>query len=216
VAQAQRIRDSRGMPEFVFNPMRGEIYAEALDLKGNPSPKTDWWEAKHKATKEKYRYTVAHWCATEARFRRHLKKVKEADLTNYTHLDDILPRLTFDDVVHRRFLGPDHRSFVPDFGVYIATEVGEKVVYQLLSRQMVLFCVERRKAWRLLQSKAGIENLEYRAQRQLLKKVDAGDIPLAEFLANVSVMLRDELAGDGGAVPAKSKAAPGETVPSRA
>tara|TARA_B100000315_G_scaffold230844_1_gene241615 strand:- start:2594 stop:7309 length:4716 start_codon:yes stop_codon:yes gene_type:complete len=216
VAQAQRIRDSRGMPEFVFNPMRGEVYTEALDVKGNPSPKTDWWDAKHKATKEKYRYTVAHWCATEARFRRHLKKAKEADLPNYTHLDDILPRLTFDDVVQRRFLDPSHRAFVPDFGVYIATEVGDKVVYQLLSRQMVLFCVERRKAWRLLQSKAGIENLEYQAQRQLLKKVDAGDIPLAEFRANASAMLRDELAGDGGAVPAKSTAADGKTVPSRA
>jgi pyruvate-ferredoxin/flavodoxin oxidoreductase len=30
---------------------------------------------------------------------------------------------------------------------------------------MVLFCVERRKAWRLLQSKAGIENRDYKAQR---------------------------------------------------
>jgi hypothetical protein len=34
-----------------------------------------------------------------------------------------------------------------------------------VSRHMVLFCVERRKAWRLLQSKAGIENRDYKAQR---------------------------------------------------
>ena len=209
VAQAQSIRDSRGMPEFVFNPMRGEIYNEALDLKGNPSPKTDWWEAKHKTTKEKYRYTVAHWCATEARFRRHLKKVKEEDLSNYTHLDDILPRLTFDDVVQRRFLNASHRAFVPDFGVYMATDQGGKVVYQLLSRQMVLFCVERRKAWRLLQSKAGIENLEYKAQRSLLKKVDAGEVALEAFLSQSGAMLREEIAGNGGA---KAPATPPRTV----
>jgi hypothetical protein len=30
--QAQRIRDSRGMPEFVFNPQSGEPYLEASSL----------------------------------------------------------------------------------------------------------------------------------------------------------------------------------------
>ena len=35
--QAQRVRDSRGVPEFVFNPRLGETYQEALDVKGNPS-----------------------------------------------------------------------------------------------------------------------------------------------------------------------------------
>ena len=35
--QAQRVRDSRGVPEFVFNPRLGETYSEALDIKGNPS-----------------------------------------------------------------------------------------------------------------------------------------------------------------------------------
>ncbi len=38
--QAQRVRDSRGVPEFVFNPRNGETYQEALDLKGNPSAST--------------------------------------------------------------------------------------------------------------------------------------------------------------------------------
>ena len=35
--QAQRVRDSRGVPEFVFDPRKGESYQEALDIKGNPS-----------------------------------------------------------------------------------------------------------------------------------------------------------------------------------
>ena len=30
--QAQRVRDSRGVPEFVFNPRLGETYQEALDV----------------------------------------------------------------------------------------------------------------------------------------------------------------------------------------
>jgi pyruvate-ferredoxin/flavodoxin oxidoreductase len=40
----------------------------------------------------------------------------------------------------------------------------------------VLFGVERRKAWRMLQSKTGIANREYAAQRAILADVDAGKI----------------------------------------
>jgi pyruvate-ferredoxin/flavodoxin oxidoreductase len=87
----------------------------------------------------------------------------------------MLVRITQQDVVYRRYLRPEHRSYVPDFGVYI-TIPGAKgdVEYRSLSRQLVLFCVERRKAWRMLQSKAGIENKEYKAQRSILAEVDAG------------------------------------------
>ena len=46
--QAQRVRDSRGAPEFVFNPRMGETYQEALDIKGNPSIDLDWYETKSK------------------------------------------------------------------------------------------------------------------------------------------------------------------------
>jgi pyruvate-ferredoxin/flavodoxin oxidoreductase len=44
LTQAQRVRDSRGAPEFVFNPRLGETYQEALDVKGNPSIDMDWYE----------------------------------------------------------------------------------------------------------------------------------------------------------------------------
>ncbi len=55
LTQAQRVRDSRGAPEFVFNPRLGETYQEALDVKGNPSIDRDWYEAKFKSTNETYR-----------------------------------------------------------------------------------------------------------------------------------------------------------------
>src|ERR1019366_4661136 len=50
--QAQRVRDSRGAPEFIFNPRLGETYPETIDLKGNPSPDKDWYESKAKGTEE--------------------------------------------------------------------------------------------------------------------------------------------------------------------
>jgi pyruvate-ferredoxin/flavodoxin oxidoreductase len=200
LTQAQRVRDSRGAPEFVFNPRLGETYREALDLKGNPSLEMDWYETKFKGTAAPYRYTVAHWCATEARFRNHLKKVKPEELPRLVPLENMLVRITQQDVVYRRYLVRGHRSYVPDFGVYIAIQGSNgDVEYRTVSRQLVLFCVERRKAWRMLQSKAGIENREYLAQRALLADVDAGTVSMEHFLAHADVLLRERLPAPGAA-----------------
>jgi pyruvate-ferredoxin/flavodoxin oxidoreductase len=193
--QAQRVRDSRGAPEFVFNPRLGETYQEALDLKGNPSIDLDWYETKNKVTGETSRYTVAHWCTTEARFRNHLKKIKPDQIEKKISLDNMLVRITQQDVVYRRYLTPGHRAFIPDFGVYITYEENGKTEYRAISRQLVMFCVERRKAWRMLQSKAGIVNKEYAAQRDLLAEVDAGKLPLEEFLTHAHELIAERLNG---------------------
>jgi pyruvate-ferredoxin/flavodoxin oxidoreductase len=188
--QAQRVRDSRGAPEFVFNPRLGETYPEALDVGGNPAKDKDWYETKFKATGEAYRYTVAHWCATEARFRNHLRKIKPEEAEGLIPLEDMLLRLTQQDVVYRRHLDRGHRAFVPDFGVFIKVQVGEKIEHRSLSRQLVLFCVERRKAWRLLQSKAGIVNEDYKAQRALLADYDAGRITKGDLFTRAHELVQ--------------------------
>jgi pyruvate-ferredoxin/flavodoxin oxidoreductase len=207
--QAQRVRDSRGAPEFVFNPRLGETYSEALDLKGNPSIDVDWYETKFKGSGESYRYTVAHWCATEARFRNHLKKVKKDDAARLIPLENMLVRITQQDVVYRRCLDPKHRAYVPDFGVYIKLQGSNgDAEYRSLSRQLVLFCVERRKAWRLLQSKAGIENREYKAQRSLLADVDSGKISKEDFFARADELLRERIPGAASHKPAEPKPRP--------
>jgi pyruvate-ferredoxin/flavodoxin oxidoreductase len=193
--QAQRVRDSRGAPEFVFNPRLGETYQETLDLKGNPSIDLDWYETKSKLTGATSRYTIAHWCSTEARFRNHLKKITSEAAAKLIPLDNMLVRITQQDVVYRRYLDPAHRAFIPDFGVYIQFDESGKTEYRAISRQLVMFCVERRKAWRMLQSKAGIVNREYAAQRELLAEVDAGKLPLAEFFSHAHEILKERLAG---------------------
>jgi pyruvate-ferredoxin/flavodoxin oxidoreductase len=208
LTQAQRVRDSRGAPEFVFNPRLGETYQEALDLKGNPSLDMDWFETRFKGVNTPYRYTVAHWCATEARFRNHLKKVKPEDLAKMIPLENMLVRITQQDVVYRRYLVSGHRSYVPDFGVYISIQgANGQLEFRSLSRQLVLFCVERRKAWRLLQSKAGIDNREYKAQRSLLADVDAGKIAMEDFLSHADRLLKERLPGPAAHKPAEPKVA---------
>jgi pyruvate-ferredoxin/flavodoxin oxidoreductase len=199
--QAQRVRDSRGVPEFVFDPRKGESYQEALDIKGNPSIDLDWYETKDKNSGETRRYTVAHWCTTEARFRNHLKKIKPEQAEKLIPLDNMLVRITQQDVVYRRYLTPGHRSYIPDFGVYIQWEDNGKTEYRAISRQLVMFCVERRKAWRMLQSKAGIKNREYEAQKTILADVDAGKISKDEFFAHAHEMLAEKL---GNAALAKA------------
>jgi pyruvate-ferredoxin/flavodoxin oxidoreductase len=192
--QAQRVRDSRGVPEFVFNPRLGETYQEALDLKGNPSIDLDWYETKNKVTGELSRYTVAHWCTTEARFRNHLKKIKPEAAAKLITLDNMLVRITQQDAIYRHNLNPAHRAFTPDFGVYIQIEQDGKTVYYALSRQLVMFCVERRKSWRMLQSKAGIVNREYAAQKAVLADVDAGKIALEELFNRGAELVKERLA----------------------
>ena len=192
--QAKLVRDARGMPEFVFNPRNGETSQEAFDLKGNPTANRDWWRTKYASTGEEYNYTVAHWALTEGRFRKHIKAIKEEEASELIPLDDMLVCITQDDVIGRRVFNPDHRSNVPNFGCFIKAEIGGKMKYYAVSRQMVLFAVERRKSWRMLQSKAGVVNKDYLAQRALLAKLDKGELQLADLQARTRELFEAELA----------------------
>jgi len=192
--QAKLVRDARGMPEFVFNPRRGETSQEAFDLKGNPTLDRDWWRTKYASTGEEYNYTVAHWALTEGRFRKHIKSISVDEAARLAPLDDQLALVTQDDVTHRRAFDPRHRSYVRNFGAFIKAEEQGEMKYYAVTRQMVLFAVERRKAWRMLQGKAGLANRDYLAQKAFLAKVDKGEIPVADAKARVRELLAAELA----------------------
>ncbi|MBL1217453.1 MAG: oxidoreductase [Planctomycetes bacterium] len=182
--QAKLSRDSRGLPEFVFNPSLGEAYTDALSLKGNPAEDRDWWvkRLKKAAGGGEYKYTIANWAVTESRFRNHFYKIKDGNTDGMIALDDILWRVSQQDVVHRRYLDPSHRSYVPKEGVFTLVEDAKGQLKPIgLSRHMVLFCVERRKAWRMLQSKAGIVNSDRLAQQRVLKEFDESKIPQEVF-----------------------------------
>src|SRR5262249_2234538 len=121
------------------------------------------------------------------------------------------------DVVYRRHLVAGHRAFVPDFGVYIKVQDSNgQAEYRSISRQLVLFCVERRKAWRMLQSKSGIENREYKAQRALLADVDATRISKEDFFAHADQMLRERMPAPATHKPGEAKPRPTVPIPPRA
>jgi len=182
--QAQKARDSRGFPEFVYHPALGEEDKTCFNIKGNPNIGRDWFIKTNRETGEPYFYTVAHWAATENRFRNHIRrKVPENYKETALFLDDVLCRITQQDAVYRRVFDSDHLSYVPPFNVYSYLEAADGTAKPfLMSRQMVLFCVERRKNWRLLQSRAGILNEDYEAQKKVFAKIAKGEIPREDFL----------------------------------
>ena len=194
--QAIRARDSRSVPQFVFNPSQGEMYSEAMSLAGNPNPDRDWYQKVSKKTGRKYAYTVAHYATTEARFRRHFRPAK--DLEGTVPLQQILNVVSQNDVVGRTVFDQEHFTFVPDFGVTIEAEDDEgNVKTLLLSRMMVLFCVERRRSWRMLQSRAGITNVDYEAQKKVRSELDAGEYGPVDARAFAADRMREELAAAG-------------------
>jgi len=120
-------------------------------------------------------------------------------------------------VVYRRYLVHDHRSYIPDFGVYIKIQGSNgDAEYRAISRQLVLFCVARRQAWRMLQSKAGIENREYKAQRSILADVDTGKISHQAFFAHAEELLKERLAASAPAKPEHGRPAASANPPQNA
>jgi len=167
--QAQLARDSRVSPEFVSDPSLGETYAESVSVTGNPDRKRDWKQRHIPGATGKYNYTTAHWAYTEGRFRKHFFNIKSGEESEMTSLDEKLKMITQQDIINRRFLLENHRSYVPKEGIYILVEKNGEHIPVGISRHMVLFCVERRKNWRSLQYLAGIENDDYEDQRKYME-----------------------------------------------
>lgn len=67
----------------------------------------------------------------------------------------------------------------------------------------MLFAVERCKAWRMLQSKAGVVNKDNQAQKALLVKPDKGELQLAEVQAKMRELFDAELANHKSLAPTR-------------
>ncbi len=96
----------------------------------------------------------------------------------------MLTLVTQQDVIYRRVFDEESHAFIPDWKVYFETEIKGIRKYFKISRQMVLFHIERRKSWRMLQSRAGVINEDYSAQKHLLVRVKNGEVSRQEMLEN--------------------------------
>ena len=82
--------ESRAFPYLTFDPDAGTAWADCLSLDGNPSVEDDWptYTFEHVDENGESRsmelpLTIADWAATEGRFRKHFKKAKADDDSDF-------------------------------------------------------------------------------------------------------------------------------------
>ena len=172
--QATLIRDSRGMPQFVFDPSGGRDVRRGLQPEGQPQPGPGL-EGLSPARREAQ--ALVHGGAL-GRDGGALPPAPHQDLgragqgpgpARPPHALPLAERRTRAALPGRT--PPGLRA-----GLRCPTSQMPDGRFLSVSRQLVLFCVERRKAWRMLQSKAGVTNKDYPAHRALLAKLAAGEL----------------------------------------
>lgn len=141
--------ESRAFPFLTFDPDAGSSVADCLDLSGNPSVETAWPEYELRYTDEQgteqvmtLPLTIADWAATEGRFKKHFKEIKQPS-------DDLV---AFHEYLALDAAGRDGR--VP----FIYTSGTDKKLHRLrVSDEMVRLAEERQQFWSELKEMAGVE-----------------------------------------------------------
>ena len=143
--------ESRAFPHLVYDPDAGTSFADCLDLDGNPELESDWPaydltyldEDGEEQTLD-LPMTVGDWCATEARFARHFRKLPESKWT-----DDLVP---FHEFVA---MSKEDREKKAPF-IYVLD--GERHLGRLsVSNEIVELAEDRLQLWRQLRQMAGVD-----------------------------------------------------------
>jgi pyruvate-ferredoxin/flavodoxin oxidoreductase len=149
--------ESRAYPLMVYDPAEGKSLAERLSLDGNPSLDEPWPEYDLTYLDEEGNeqtlalpVTMADWAATEARFKKHFKKVKNGDDGDLIAFHEFIAR------------PPEDREGVTPF-IYVL-ERDKKLGRLTVSPEMVELTEDRMEVWNLLKEMAGETTLEADAE----------------------------------------------------
>jgi pyruvate-ferredoxin/flavodoxin oxidoreductase len=148
--QSKLAVESRAYPLLRYNPDRGILPEECLDLEGNPAMDDDWpvyslnyLDENGQAGKLDVPLTFADFAVTEARFRKHFRTVPR-DAWN----DNMIPLADF-----LLLPGDEQEGKFP----YIwAVDKKQRLVRVIPAEPIVKSCEDRRNFWRLLKSLAGV------------------------------------------------------------
>lgn len=177
--QAKLAVESRAYPVFKYNPDAGKTIAENLDLSGNPAMDKIWpsYELKYlengREKKMELPMTFADFALTEARFRKHYRKVpRDAWNENMVQLDEFL------------CMSEDDRA--GKFPYIWAVDRKQQLSRVLVARKIVESCEERRDFWVMLRDLSGWkpqeeqpENLEEKIRAEVVGKIAHGLLQLA-------------------------------------
>lgn len=183
VNQARLVMESRAYPIFQYNPNKGQKIEQCLDLSGNPSIDQVWptYQLKYNEYGQEktmeVAMTFADFAITEARFRKHFRKVpRDAWNDNMVILSEFL-----------EMSGADREGLFP----YIWTvDKKQNLVRVLVAAPIVESCEDRRNFWLMLCELAGL-NKEKKEVADIEKKIRT------EVINRISKGLM-QLAGDDG------------------
>ncbi len=179
VHQAKLAVESRAYPIFKFNPDEGVTAAEAFDLSGNPDMDKLWptYTLKYKENgREKFMelpMTFADFAITEARFRKHFRKIpRDAWNENMVLLAEFLE------------MSEDERE--DKFPYIWAVDRKQRLSRVLVAKTIVESCEERRDFWIMLRDIAGVKtevveevDLEGKIRKEVVGKIAQGLMKLA-------------------------------------
>ena len=177
--QAKLAVESRAYPVFRYNPDNGVKPEEAFDLAGNPAMDQLWPTYRLKYLENgreksmEVPMTFADFALTEARFRKHFRKVPR-DAWN----DNMVPLA--------EFLEMDAADREGKFPYIWAVDRKQVLSRVMVAKKIVESCEERRDFWIMLRALAGIkpeqpkpEDVEQKIRAEVVGKIAQGLMQLA-------------------------------------
>ncbi len=182
VHQAKLAVESRAYPIYKYNPDYGVKTSEAFDLSGNPAMDALWPTYQLKYLENGIEksmdvaMTFADFAITEARFRKHFRKVpRDAWNDNMIQLAEFME------------LDADERE--GKFPYIWAVDSKQRLSRVLVAEKIVEACEERRDFWIMLRALAGVET-------EQIEEVDIEQKIRAEVVGNIAQNLMKMAGGD--------------------
>jgi len=186
--QAKLALESRAYPIFKYNPSDGVTAAEAFDLSGNPDMDRLWprYELKYKEYGQEKTMevdmTFADFALTEARFRKHFRKVpRDAWNDNMIQLSE--------------FLEMSEEDREGKFPYIWAVDRNERLNRVLVAKKIVESCEERRDFWIMLRDIAGVKigteesvDIESKVRAEVVQNIAKGLMKMANGNGDTSLM----------------------------
>nr|WP_297789589.1 2-oxoacid:acceptor oxidoreductase family protein [uncultured Allomuricauda sp.] len=177
--QAKLAVESRAYPLFKYNPDHGIKAREAFDLAGNPAMDQIWptYDLKYleygQERTMQLPMTFADFALTEARFRKHFRKVPRSAWN-----ENMMPLA--------EFLELEESAREGKFPYIWAVDRNQKLNRVLVAKPIVESCEERRDFWLMLRDIAGVEtekpqeeNLEEKIRNEVVGNIAQGLMQLA-------------------------------------
>lgn len=154
--RAEAALAGRSSPGMLYDPDAGPDWADRLDVLANPQPERDWpsfpfaCQVDGRDAQLDLKVTHAHAVALDPQWRDHFRVIGRGDWAK--------DQLLLPDYLDRLVLG-EPQAWIPYIWVHGA---GDRLRRAVLTRDLAVATLDRRRAWRVLQELAGYDNAHAR------------------------------------------------------